>query len=223
VALGKDEWPIFEPQTQNIVTVTLSPAGTQQVVQTQSGWLLAAADRRTAITLLPSLVLMQTQDYRRYSASLADPLRRALAVFTEVTGASVVARLGLRYVNRLTDPAATTPQFWADHIRPVFAGPLAGPLGRLVDSQHQQVQFRLDPTAAARVQCGVYRDPDPVERHSFLVDLDVFREQALEFDPELCADLVRQLNRTAVALFSEVLSEKYLADLGPVVIEEVDH
>ena len=221
--LGTDAWPVFEPHEQKVVNVVLGPGGlAQQAEQSQSGWVLATPDRSTVITLLPTLVLVHAARYERYSVSLAGPLRAALAAFTEVTGASVVQRIGLRYVNRLTKPAATTPAFWADHIRPAFAGPLASRLGALVENQLQQVQLRLDDTAGARVHCGAFREADPSSRQSsFLVDLDVFRERALEYGPERCANLARQLNRTALALFAEVLSEQYLAELGPTPVEKV--
>jgi hypothetical protein len=51
----------------------------------------------------------------------SEPLRRVLSLFTQATGASVVQRLGLRFINKLADPAAMSPQFWRDHIRGNFA------------------------------------------------------------------------------------------------------
>ena len=64
----------------------------------------------------------------------------------------------------------------------------------------------------------MFREQGVDERYSFLVDLDVFREQALDFDETLVADMTRQLNRTALALFTQVLSEKYWAELVPVAV-----
>lgn len=218
--LGPDAFPVFEPSTQTIMTFTITPNGPVPTQESQQGWLLATSDRSTAVTLLPSLVVVQTRDYQRYSTSLGGLLARVLELFTAATGVSRIQRLGLRYVNRLTDPAATTPQFWREHIRDPFAGPLRSPLATLVTGVHQQVQLKLDATAGARVQSGVFAEQQPgvaptEQRYSYLVDLDVFREQALAYDATTCANQVRQLNRTALALFASVLSDQYLAELGP--------
>lgn len=218
--LGQATFPVFEKHVQNIVNLTVTPQGASQSTEAQHGWMLANADRSAWITLLPSTVVVQTNSYARYSTSLGDPLRRVLSLFTQTTGASVVQRLGLRFINKLADPRATSPQFWRDHIRQDFAGPLAGSLGDYVANQHQQVQLQLDPTAAARIQSGVFLEPAAPQRYSFLVDLDVFREHSFSFDGDHCANLVRQLNRTALALFAHVLSDDYLADLGPVNLDQ---
>lgn len=220
-ALGTDLFPVFEPSTQMIVTIEITPEGPVPVQDSQQGWLLATSDRSTAITLLPKLVIVQTREYERYSRSLGVPLQRVLELFTAATGVSRIQRLGLRYINRLTDGGAVAPTFWRDHIREPFAGPLNGPVSHLVAGVHQQVELRLDETAGARVQSGVFTDQQPgtpaaVARYSYLVDIDVYREQAMAYDSGRCADHVRQLNRTALAVFANVLSEQYLAELHPV-------
>jgi uncharacterized protein (TIGR04255 family) len=220
--LGSETFPIFEPHVQNTVNMTITPQGAVQQHETEQGWVLASADRVTAITLLPARVVVQTRAYDRYNTSLGTPLARVLSLFTQVTGASVIQRLGLRYINRLTDQAATHPQFWCEHVREPYAGPLNGPVGHLVLGQHQQTQLRLDDTAGARIQSGVFQEPGPHPRFSFLADLDVYREQASSYDADVCANQVRQLNRTALALFAMILSEQYLSDLGPVAVSAHD-
>ncbi len=218
--LGQAIFPVFDKHVQNIVNLAVSPQGASQSTEVQHGWVLANADRSTWITLLPSTVVVQTSSYARYSTSLGDPLRKVLSLFTQTTGASVVQRLGLRFINKLTDPEATSPRIWRAHIRDDFAGPMSGALGDLVASQYQQVQLQLDPTAAARIQCGVFPEPGEPQCYSFLVDLDVFRENSFSYEDDHCANLVRQLNRTALALFAHVLSDDYLAYLGPVNLDE---
>lgn len=214
--LGRHEFPIFEKHIQDTLNVTITPQGAVQQHQADQGWILATADRLTGVTLLPSTLVVQTRAYNRYSSSLGAPLARALALFTEVTGSSVISRLGLRYINRLTDPGADGPLFWRQHVRSSFAGPIDSDLADCVVSQNQQVQLRLDDTAGARVQSGVFQEQGPQARYSFLIDLDVFRERAITYEAISCANQVRQLNRTALALFSSILSEQYISDLGPV-------
>lgn len=220
-ALGSEAYPVFEPTAQFSATVEFTPGGGTVPSQERiDGWLLATSDRATVITLLPSSVVVQTRTYERYSVSLGHPMEKMLAAFTAASGADRIQRLGLRYVNRLTDTAATKPAFWHDHVRTPFAGPLQGELGALVTNTHQQVEFSLDDTAGARVQSGVFEDQGASDEllYSYLIDLDVFREQTSLFDPERCSNELRQLNRTALALFANVLTDQYLTDLGPVPV-----
>ena len=218
--LDKAALPIFERQTMNVVNLTLKPTGHDQTHEVQQGWVMASTDRRTAVSLYPSVVAVQTANYDHYRTSLGDPLTRVLQLFVEATGASVVQRIGLRYVNRLQNSEAVTPIYWSEHVRAAFAGPLVQGIAPLVEALHQQVKLRLDDTAAARVQSGVFREQTTEALYSYLVDIDVFREQAINFDEILCANLTRQLNRTALALFAHVLSDEYLAQMGPSPIEE---
>lgn len=213
--LGRDQFPIFEPHKQQVFNVTITATGAEQVTDIQQGWLLASSDRSSAVTLLPSTVVIQTQAYDHYSTSLGDQLAAVLPLFVEATGVSRVQRLGLRYINRLTDPEASTPMFWRDHIDPSFAGSLGGSLGDLVVGQHQQVQLGLDPTSGARIQSGLIEEPGNHRRFSFLVDIDVYREQTSDYAAAWCANQCRQLNRTAFAIFTNILSDEYLETLGP--------
>ena len=225
-ALGTENFPIFEPANQVMVTLTITPEGPQQSQHAQQGWLLATSDRATAVTLLPATVIVQTRNYARYSRSLAEPLAKVLDLFTAATGVALVQRLGLRYINRLAEDDADTPAFWRDHIREPFAGPLNGDVADLVAGVHQQVQLKLADTAGARIQCGVFEASQVghVEsaNYNYLVDLDVFREQATPYDATMTANMVRQLNRTALALFATVLSDQYLAKLSPIPAEPTE-
>ncbi|HET9089215.1 MAG TPA: TIGR04255 family protein [Acidimicrobiales bacterium] len=216
--LGKESLPIFDRHSTNLVNLTLTPSGHQQTQENQVGWILASADRTTSVTLYPNLVAVQTTRYDHYRVSLGEPLARALALIIEATGASVINRIGLRFINRLQDPSADTPEFWVEHIRDGFSGPLTGNLARLVEAAHQQTQLRLEQNAAARIISGVFREGDGIH-YSFLVDVDVFREQALAYDAQLCENLARQLDRTALSLFSHVVTPAHLDDLGRTVVE----
>lgn len=217
--LGKDILPVFDRQSMNLLSLTLTATGHQQTQEKQDGWILASADRTLSVTLYPNLVAIQTTRYDHYRVSLGVPLARALALFVATTGSSVVNRIGLRFINRLQDPLADKPEFWAAHIRDGFSGPLTGSLSRMVDATHQQTQIRLAESAAARIISGVFREEDG-DRYSFLVDLDVFREQAFPYDEDLCANLAKQLNRTALSLFSQVVTPAYLDAMGSVPVEE---
>lgn len=219
---GPEALPLFERTSLNTWNLQVTPDGADQSMLVQHGWVLATGDRSTTVTLLPAMVVLQTSHYEHYRPSLGEPLARAVSAFASVTGANVVQRVGLRYINRLHDPAATMPEYWRDHVRPPFAGPLFGELGRLVSSAHVQAELQLDDYAAARIQSGVFREPGTNAPFSFLVDIDTFREQAIPFDAQMIEQMMRQLNRTALSILLQVLSEKHAEELGPIPIEGVN-
>jgi len=221
--IGRDAFPVFERHAMSTVDLTVSPEGTDANSQIQQGWALASATRRNSIMLLPAMVAVQTTAYSRYSTSIGDLLNRTLSLFTGATGASLVQRLGLRYINRLQDHQAVSPQFWKDHLSPAFGGPLTGDLAELIDATHQQVVLKLNDTASVRINSGVFREEGADPRYSYLVDIDVFREQAFSFDADLCSNRMRQMNRTAFALFGQVLSGDYLEQLGLVRLDGKGH
>ena len=220
-ALGAETYPIFEKSALNSWNITVTPDGAGSSTTRQDGWVVASAARDLTVTLLPSMVIVQNSKYERFSTGLAEPLRRALEPFVTATGVGVINRIGLRYINRLSASEATTPRYWAEQVNPEFAGPMRGMMAPLVQSMHQQLQLRLDETAGARIQSGVFRETGSEERYSYLVDLDVYREQSIPFDANRCANLTRQLNRTALALFFRVLSPAFIEGLRPETAEEV--
>ena len=213
--LGESLLPLLERAAINVVSVTITPDGADQSVDTQHGWKFSSSDRSTAVSIMPAMVLVQTTRYERFSVSFAPILARALELFTDETNAELVQRIGLRYVNRLRDADVHSPQDWVPRIRAPFAGTLSSDWSGLVEQSLQATTLRLDATAGARVQNGVIPEDGSELKYSYLVDIDVFREQTMPFNPSVCADHTRQLNRTALALFAQVLSPSYFNSLGP--------
>lgn len=216
---GADSLPLFERTSLNTWNLQVTPEGADHSMSVQHGWVVAAGDRTLTITMLPAMLVLQTSKYEHYRVSLGEPLMRAVEAFVSVTDVNMLQRIGLRYINRLRDPGAMKPEYWQGHVRPPFAGPLLGDLGGLVSSSHMQAELQFDAFSAARIQSGVFREPGPSAPFSFLVDIDVFREQAAAFNSKSVEATARQLNRTALAILLRVLSEEHVQELGPVPIE----
>ena len=216
---GSESLPLFERTSLNTWNLQVTPEGADHSMSVQRGWVVAAGDQSLTITMLPSMLVLQTTNYQHYRVSIGEPLMKAVEAFVSVTGVNMMQRIGLRYINRLRDPEATKPQHWQGHVRAPFAGPLSGRLGRLVASAHMQAELQLDTYSGARIQSGVFREPGPIAPFSFLVDIDVFREQATDFNSRKVEGVARQLNRTALAILLQVLSEEHVEQLGPVPIE----
>jgi uncharacterized protein (TIGR04255 family) len=211
---GKELFPFFEQNEQKHVNFNITDDGVEQSQGTNKVWLLSNTDRTLTVMIMPTAINVQVLKYARFGESLAEPFAKALGAYANVTKSSIVQRIGLRYINRVRDAAATRPTFWADNVRVAFAGPIEGVLGNFVTGAHQQVQLRLEPTVGAVVHSGVFEDAEMGGTYSCLVDIDVFSERALNFDSTDCANLTRKLNRTAYALFAQTLAPEFIDQMG---------
>lgn len=213
--LGKENFPSFEPTEQNQQNVVITPQGAEvsQLV-VNKGWILSDADKTHSVMLMPSAVNIRALKYTRFSESIGIPFSNALAAYADVTKVSLVSRIGLRYINRLTDSEALSPTFWGPKVKPAFAGLIDGDLGVHVTGSIQQLQMKLEPTVLAIINSGVFQDTSMGGAYSFLVDIDVFREQAMDFEVAACANFTRKLNRTSVALFEQTLTKEFMGEMG---------
>lgn len=211
--IGAEDLPQVEATQMGLVNIVVTPNGATQQTETHQGWKLWSGDRRTSVTLLPAMVIVETSRYQSFNASLGDLLNRAAQQFAEVTGERGVQRIGLRYINRLFEDDTSSPDSWAALIRPGFSGVLGGEWADLVRETRQMALLRLDPTSSARVNTAVLRDDPPSDTYSFVIDIDVFREQVMEFELTQVANHARRLNRTAFSLFAQVLTEEYFDSL----------
>lgn len=218
--LGIDAYPYFEKTEQNNVSLVLTPEGTKESKQVVTGWVISDAEKSVSIILMPTLVNMQVLKYVGFTESLAIPFNTAIAAYAAATKSSIIQRIGLRYVNRLADFKAVEPTFWAPSMREGFAGPIGSELSRFITGSHQEVQMKLSDSASAIVHSGVFKDTVTGGAYSFLVDIDVFNEHTLDYSPSMFEKIVRKLNRTAYAVFDQMLTPEYIQQLGVEAREE---
>lgn len=222
--LGRADYPHLEPAQFQTLSVQVSPGRTEQSTTTQHGWSIANSDRTTSLIVLPSALVITLKQYERFSTSLGDLAREAFEAFVEVLDPVVIQRIGLRYINRLSSPDARDARFWSGSLSPAFSGPLsADMISHKVQVLQQQVGLNLTETASANIHHGVLPPENLAHPFGYLLDIDVFEEQTRALpDPDIL-NVLRQLNRTALALFSLVLSERYLTTLNPTELSGGDH
>lgn len=197
---------------------TLAVAEAEAVPQATAttGWVLSNESRTLTVSLFPDLAFVQTTAYTRYGQSLRPSLQGVLDGLLEVFAPGLVQRVGLRYVNRLTNRNARAAADWEGSIAPAFLGVLAdGLLGARVQSTQQQVEVALEAGVGALVRHGAFADHAVGGSYSYLVDLDVFRQVTDVFDPEAVLAVARRLNRTALPLFQHVVHADYRETMGP--------
>lgn len=214
-ALGSDRFPHFDRGEFTNMLLQVSPARTEQTTVKQQGWSLSTKDRSTSVLILADMLTVSTSRYERFSTSLGDLVALALDAFTAVLRPELNTRVGLRYVNRLSEPEAETAGFWSTVLTPSFAGPLNEPtLARLVAGAHHQLFLRLTETSGAVINSGVIPPQFPDGKWDYLLDTDVSDEHSRATDVGHLKNTLRQLNRTALSLFTIVFSDGYQANLG---------
>lgn len=209
------QFPTLNVARAQHVAFTMTPEGaSQQVSEGASGWQLISLDGATQVTVMPESLVVQTLAYERWSVSLRPLLEAALRALGEAISPSLYQRIGLRYVNRFTDPSASSPAAWSGRIRSELLGAAChGVLGPHVRGAQQQVELALEATSGALLRHGPFVDPGAANTTSYLLDIDVFDTQTARFDVPAIMGRAVALNRTAATLFQEALTVDFLRDL----------
>lgn len=203
--------PGQQPIDQQSLTVNVDPTGASHELASHArGWQYASADQSLVVVVLPALLSLQTTRYQRWSASLAPQLEAACLAIASTLKPQIINRVGLRYVNRFVDSEADTPAAWRGRINAALLGVIDHPqIGSRLTGAQQQFEINLGGASGALVRHGVFRDGATHGSFNYLLDLDVFDGQARAFDPSTVLEQATALNRTAMSLFREMVTDDY--------------
>lgn len=181
------------------------------------GWRYSSADMSRVVTVMPSIVSLQVATYERWSTTLRPALEALLVAVDMALKPSMVQRIGLRYVNRLSDPEVLSATDWVGRIDPELLGVIRHTiLGSYVRNMQQQVDLALEDGKGAVLRHGLVPGPPAGD---YLIDLDVFDEVAHPFAAESVLNRAQRMNRTAFAIFQQLLTTKQLMDMDPVDLD----
>ncbi len=201
--------------TQELNIEMTSTGGRATSNSASQGWACRDSTTGLVVTLLPFSVAIQTHKYLRWSETFQPLLTAALAGANELLAPSLRTRIGLRYVNRFVNPAATQPADWSGRFDPALLGPLvAGPLAGLIKGSEQQLEIGWDDGVTGMVRHGAFVDPAVGFAYSYLLDLDVSESTTEPFDPSDCLDRLIGMNRKSAELFRSLLSGSHLQQRG---------
>lgn len=209
--------PRLEPANEGRVSIQLTPGvlPVSQVEQVASGWQLISSDERTQLTVMPGAVVIQTSKYERWSATLRPLLEVLLHAAAELMEPSLVSRIGLRYINRISDPEVADAQGWRGRLQDALLGPVCHPVfGDRVHTAQQQVELKLGSSGqGALLRHGPFVDPAVSSAVSYLLDIDVFDSETRPFQSEELVNRAESLNRTAASLFKNSFTSAYFTEL----------
>ena len=189
--------PVEGPPPVNIV---VTPDGAQQISGGDpiKGWRFASVDGVFIVVLMPDSIAVETRRYTGWDSFRAT-VERALDRLVTNFGPEIELRVGLRYVDRLKDEAAKRPSDWAAQLQSALHGLVAHEkLGPAVSNQQQQIMLELGDGAVCRFAHGTLPTDGGLE---YVLDYDLFREEARPFEAEAILDVLDLFNSEALKLF----------------------
>lgn len=212
--------PSVESTEREETRLDITPAGPVTQASRSVGVQLSSSDRKLAMTVFTDVLTVQHTDYALFGKSLRPALRAALVGVQQELSPDTVRRVGLRYVNRLVDTDARTPNRWVGRIHPAVVGVLAeANVASKVLATQQQIQLDFGDAAGATIRHGAFADPAVHGAYSYVVDLDIYCQATDLFNPETVLRTVRQLNVTALSLFQWIVLPEWRATMRPMPIE----
>lgn len=173
------------------------------------------------VSLAQGFVALETTAYTNRE-DFIDRLARVLSALHKMAEPSPVAqvdRLGIRYLNRLTGMEAER-----ERLRELVREDVFGPLsiesglgdGNTLVASISQTHFRLDELSMqarwASLPAGELLAPgiDAVPEPSWVLDVDVFTETPVAFEPEALAATARHAAKHAYRFFRWAMTEEFI-------------
>lgn len=180
------------------------------------GWHLKSPDGAWTVALLPGHFAVETTRYTDWNdfMGLFSTVVEAVARFAPPT---IEQRIGLRYVDRLSSLEIKQPADWERWIDRSVLGPVVhGILSEGVIATRQQVDLDLGEGRRCVLRHGAVADgrAGQVSTPVYLLDFDVFREQARRFDAQGVLVAAQDFHEQADALFQQVITPELLRYLA---------
>lgn len=193
-------------EAEREVGIALTAEGAKPLAQENLVWRLLDTDRRWRLSLAPTFLALDTGDYVSRTEFI-DLIGRVLGALGSSLEPSGRGRVGVRYVNRLAMPGLHEQIHGlvrrevlgiasAEQVRE--SGTLKLGLNEtLFQLGENQLRVRA---AALPERTGVSAlQLDPIDEMSWVLDLDMFRDDEDEFDPdgirEICLGFSKQIYR----------------------------
>jgi uncharacterized protein (TIGR04255 family) len=210
------EYPLGEPQQE--MQVVLTPDGVSQQAAGRS-FRFRSPDDRWRIVLSDSFVALEASQYTS-RADFCSRLRDVLEAISSVVAIPFAVRIGYRYTNRLEgdEDLASLPSLVKDAVLGGHSVPLnnaatvvhtltetlyaIGDIRLLARWAHLPPNVTIDPTVPA------------VAAGSWILDLDAFREDRIDFDPTKLADQANTLSAAAYRFFRWATNDEFLRRFG---------
>lgn len=211
-----DRYPSDEEATGLALNITGGPAGVATSTDQQQGWNFKSADGSWTVVLMPDFFALETRaytDWDDFSARLDELVRQV----EEVLKPDVERRVGLRFIDRITDPKVTSPTGWRGWINEALLGPiLHGAFGHSIKSIQQVVQLDGGDDMEVLLRHGCLIEGPPSDQAwNYLLDHDCSRSRGRTFSSESIKETAERLHALALSVFqASITPELYAYLLG---------
>lgn len=178
-----------------------------------AGWRMSSSDG-WIVTIMPDSVALETSQYTSWDDDFRPRLGQLVEAVVSRISPTTEQRLGLRYVDRVTQPKVSSPDDWREYISEPFLGPVIHPtVGRYVKNSQQQTVLALDEGISALVRTGFALEGDPGGDLAYLLDFDVFRSEVRAFESGSLLDGAEALHEINLRLFQQAVTTVLLEAL----------
>lgn len=209
-------YPRSEQAIEQAANVQVGPGMLPVATQTQrKSWRLRSSEGAWTISLMPEYFSLETTAYTTWGGDFLPRFAELLAAVARSIDPATQQRIGVRYVDRTTDPHVDTPQEWKDYIAPEFLGPLLhARLGPAALATQQQIDIDAGDEVRSSIRHGYFADPVRANALTYLLDFDVYRETIRTFDKEDILDALDSFNLLTLQLFQQAATDRLLDHLG---------
>ena len=208
------KYPDFDEAAGAALNITRGPAGVATTTDQQRGWNCRSADGAWTVVLMPDFFALETRaytDWTDFSARLDELVRMVEAALEP----SLEQRLGLRFIDRIKDPAVRSPGGWEGWIDDRLLGPvLHSAFGPAIKAVQQVLQLDGgdDMEVLLRHGCALEGSAEEPVWH-YLLDHDCSRSGGRAFSADEIHDGAERLHVLARAVFQAAVTRKLFAHL----------
>ncbi len=203
------KYPTIDEAANAALSILGGPAGLSTATDQQRGWNFRSTDGNWTVALMPEFFALETRaytDWDDFSARLAD----LVELVDKVLEPSLEQRLGLRYIDRITEPRMSTPAGWEGLIDDHLLGPiLHQSFGPAIKSIQQVVQFDGGGDVEVTLRHGCFLEGPPGDQAwHYLLDHDCSRSRARAFSADAIREGARELHDLALSMFQTAVTPK---------------
>jgi uncharacterized protein (TIGR04255 family) len=191
----------------------------QSVTVEQLGWRFASEQGDLVVTVAEDSFAIETANYSAWEGDdgFRDELTLVCKAVEQLLDPAIESRVGLRYVNQVTSPSVREPAGWKEYISDEFLGPVINEsVGPGVQGIESRASLDLGDGRLCLLRHGSFLDPVRPGLHTYLIDIDCYREGGIEFSSDGIISVADRLNSDCVAVFHAVVTEKLRMTFGQV-------
>jgi uncharacterized protein (TIGR04255 family) len=208
-------YPRVESQQVVAAQMQIGPQGITQLPSPASqpvrGVRMRSDDGAWTVSVMPDFVALETTAYTTWADDCRARIQDILTAIDEHVHPRVEERIGLRYVNRISEPEVAVP---ADFQGLVSEGLLGAAADEFWTAGITGIQQQIEIHVSADIQCILRHGTIPRNTgfgiDGYLLDIDLFRQQPRRFNVDSIIACSDQLNDAATALFQNSLTSSYL-------------